>query len=86
MKKKGIIAILIILFIFFYHDLVQELLTIIINNSLRIFTVIGILIAVIFGIKLFRKSKDSNVSHEDSINSTVVDMNDDSAKDKMDIF
>ena len=57
MKKAKIIVICIILFIFFYHDLIQDLLTILIRASVRIVMIVGILAAVILGIRFFKKSR-----------------------------
>lgn len=84
MKKTTIVIIGVILVIFIYHDLIQELLTILIRASTRIVIIVGVLVAVVFGLKYFRKSHSTNSYDKEDTNTSVATVED--KKDNMDVF
>lgn len=87
MKKTTIVIIGVVLVIFIYHDLIQDLLTILIRASVRIVMIVGILAAVILGIRFFKKSRGTT-SYDKEDNNTSVEALEttEDKKDNMDVF
>lgn len=87
MKKTTIVIIGVVLVIFIYHDLIQDLLTILIRASVRIVMIVGILAAVILGIRFFKKSRGA-ASYDKEDNNASVEAAEiaEDKKDNMDVF
>lgn len=87
MKKTTIVIIGVVLVIFIYHDLIQDLLTILIRTSMRIVMIVGVLIAVVLGLRFFKKSRGAT-SYDKEDNNTSVETAEiaEDKKDNMDIF